>query len=205
MGFYEAQILPRVIDKVLGNESMADIRRPSLEGLQGVVLEIGFGSGPNLPLYPASVTRVLAVDPAVVGRRLAAERLARSPIPVDFIGLDGSSLPLEDASVDAALSTWTLCTIPDVDDALHEVRRVLKPGGSLHFLEHGLAADPKVAARQRRFTPVQRKVAGGCHLDRDIAALVAAAGFDVVALQRFTIAGPKTMSSMYSGVATAPS
>lgn len=204
MGFYEAQVLPRVMDRVLGNDGMADVRRPSLQGLEGVVLEIGFGSGPNLPLYPDAVTRVLAVDPAVVGRKLAEKRLAASPIPVEFIGLDGTSLPLDDASVDSALSTWTLCTIPRVDLALREVGRVLKPGGSLFFLEHGLAADPKVAARQRRFTPLQRKIAGGCRLDRDIGALVADAGFDVVRLKNFSISGPKTMSYMYTGIATKP-
>jgi len=147
---------------------------------------------------------VLAVDPAIVGRKLAEKRLTASSIPVEFIGLDGTSLPLEDASVDSALSTWTLCTIADVDTALEEVRRVLRPGGSLFFLEHGLAAEAKVAARQRRFTPLQRRIAGGCHLDRDIGALIADAGFDVVRLKNFSISGPKTMSYMYTGIATKP-
>ena len=204
VGFYEAQVLPRVIDKVLGNDAMAEVRRPSLQGLHGVVLEIGFGSGPNVPLYPDAVTKVLAVDPAVVGRRLAERRIRESPIPVEFVGLDGSSLPIDDASVDCALSTWTLCTIPDVEVALAEVRRVLPPGGQLFFLEHGLATDPRIAARQRRFTPIQRKIAGGCHLDRDIGALVAEAGFDLDRLKTFTISGPKTMSFLYTGVATKP-
>jgi SAM-dependent methyltransferase len=192
------------MDKVLGNAGMAEVRRPSLQGLHGVVLEIGFGSGPNVPLYPGSVTKVLAVDPAVVGRRLAERRIAASPIPVEFIGLDGSALPLEDRSVDCALSTWTLCTIPDVEAALAEIRRVLPPGGQLFFLEHGLAMDAKVAARQRRLTPIQRKIAGGCHLDRDIGALVAGAGFELDRLENFSIAGPKTMSFMYTGVASKP-
>ena len=204
MGFYENQVLPRVIDKVLGNDDMAKVRAKSLVGLAGVVLEIGFGSGPNVPLYPAEVTKVLAVDPAVVGRRLAEARVAASPIPVEYVGLDGARLPVDDESVDAVLSTWTLCTIPDVATALAEARRVLRPGGGLFFLEHGLSDDDRIARRQRRFNPIQKKVAGGCHLDRDIEALVVDAGFEVERLKRFVIAGPKIMSCMYSGVARKP-
>lgn len=201
MGLYEDQVLPRVIDKVCGNAQMAKVRRPALEGLSGRVLELGFGSGPNIGLYPAEVTEVLAVDPAVVGRKLAAKRLARNPIPVDFIGLDGQVLPLEDHSVDAALSTWTLCTIPDSHAALAEVRRVLRPGGRFHFLEHGLSDDPWIAARQHRWNSLQQRIAGGCNLDRDIAALVRDAGFTLERCATFRIDGPKIMSCMYSGVA----
>lgn len=204
MGFYENQVLPRAIDKMLGNADMQKVRAKSLVGLAGVVLEIGFGSGPNVPLYPVEVTKVLAVDPAVVGRTLAAKRVAASAIPIEYVGLDGSRLPMGDDSVDSVLSTWTLCTIPDVGTALAEARRVLKPGGALFFLEHGLSEDEKVARRQRRFNPIQKKVAGGCNLDRDIDALVREAGFEVERMKRFVIAGPKIMSCMYSGVARNP-
>lgn len=204
MGFYERRILPRVIDLTCGNRRMDKIRRPSVAGLHGTVLEIGFGSGPNVPLYPAAVERVLAVEPSERGRELAAPRLDRSDVPVVFIGLDGQAIDLPDDSVDSALSTWTLCSIPDAVAALDEVARVLRPGGELFFLEHGLSTDPRIAARQHRYTPIQRRIAGGCHLDRDIGALVEASGLELRSVETFTVAGPKSASFLYAGRATAP-
>lgn len=202
MGFYEEQVLPRAIDLLCGNAAMADVRRPVVAGLSGTVLEIGFGSGPNVGLYPPDVERVLAVDPAIVGRRLAERRRVAHPDPiVEYVGLDGAHLDLPDGSVDHALSTWTLCTIPDVQSALAEVRRVLRPGGSLHFVEHGLADEPNVRRWQHRLEPVQKRVAGGCHLTRDIPELLQQAGFRIERLARFQLAGPKVMSAMWSGVA----
>jgi ubiquinone/menaquinone biosynthesis C-methylase UbiE len=204
VSFYEEQILPRVIDVLLGNRRMAKLRRRTLEGLSGTVVELGFGSGPNVPLYPPTVERVLAVDPSLTGRRLAARRLAASPVPVEFVGLDGEHLPLDDDSVDAALSTWTLCTIPHADVALQEVHRVLRPGGRFHFLEHGLCPDPRVAARQHRFNGLQRRIAGGCNLDRDIGRLVGDSPLEVESLSTFFIQGPKILSWMYAGTAVKP-
>ncbi len=201
MGVYEDQVLPRVINVMLGGKEIGELRRRALSGLAGSVVELGFGSGTNVPFYPPSVDRVYAVDPAVVGRKLAAKRLAASRVPVEFVGLDGATIPLDDSSVDAALSTWTLCTIPDVEAALAEVRRVLRPGGQLVFLEHGLSDDPRVARRQHRFDGIQQRVAGGCHLDRDPAALIAASGMTIEAVETFTVAGPKIMSFMYAGAA----
>jgi ubiquinone/menaquinone biosynthesis C-methylase UbiE len=201
VGFYEDQVLPRVIDVALGNKKIGKLRRRALEDLSGTVVEIGFGSGTNVPYYPAAVERVYAVDPAVVGRTLAAKRIAASRVPVEFVGLDGAVIPLADASMDNALSTWTLCTIPNVDEALREIRRVLRPGGHLVFLEHGLSDDPRVARRQHRFNPIQQRIAGGCLLDRDPGALIAAAGFEVERVDRFVISGPKIMSYMYAGTA----
>lgn len=204
MGFYERQILPRAIDRLCGNSTMAKIRRPTVDQLHGTVLELGFGSGPNVPLYPAAVDRVLAVDPSEVGRNLARKRLERSDVPVDFVGLDGQAIDVADDCADTALSTWTLCTIPDAVAAVREVARILRPGGAFLFLEHGRSTDPRIAARQHRYTPIQKRIAGGCHLDRDIAAIVQEAGFELRQLDTFTVAGPKSASFMYAGRAVAP-
>jgi ubiquinone/menaquinone biosynthesis C-methylase UbiE len=183
---------------------MQRVRRPALEGLSGVVLELGFGSGPNVPLYPAGVERVLAVDPSPVAFRLARRHLASSPVPVEPVGRDGARLDLPDDSVDSVLTTFTLCTIPDVSAALAEARRVLRPGGRLFYLEHGLTPDPGVARSQARFEAVQKRLAGGCHLTRDIEALVVGAGFELERSARFDVRGPKTQSHLYSGAAVAP-
>jgi ubiquinone/menaquinone biosynthesis C-methylase UbiE len=144
---------------------------------------------------------VLAVDPATVGRALAARRVAASPVPVDYVGLDGQRLPLEAERVDHVLVTWTLCTIPDVAGALQEIRRVLRPGGRLHFAEHGRAPDPGVARWQDRLTPLQRRWAGGCHLNRPIDRLVEAGGFELASLETFYARGPRVMAYVYEGVA----
>ena len=155
-----------------------------------------------MPHYPSDVNRVLAVDPALVGRKLAAGRVSASPVPVEYVGLDGASLPLESATIDHVLVTWSLCTIPEVDEALAEVYRILRPGGQLHFVEHGLAPEPQVAKWQDRLTPLQRRVAGGCHLNRPIDHLIEGAGLAVIELDTYQLGGPKPMSYMYEGVAT---
>ena len=202
MGFYENQVLPRLVDVVLRRSDFVEMRQRAAVGLSGEVLEVGFGSGLNVPYYPPTVERVRAVDPATVGRKLAAERVAASPVPVEYVGLDGEELPLEDHSVDHALTTWTLCTIPEVDRALAEIRRVLRPGGALHFVEHGLSPDAKVARWQDRLTPLNRRLAGGCHLNRPIKDLLANAGFQVSRLDNYYVRGLKSQSYMYEGVAT---
>jgi ubiquinone/menaquinone biosynthesis C-methylase UbiE len=166
------------------------------------VLEVGFGSGRNVPHYPSSVARVRAVDPATAGRRLAAKRLAASAVPVEFVGLDGADLPVDDASVDHVLTTWTLCTIPDVDRALAEMRRVLRPGGAVHFIVHGRSPDAGVARWQDRLNPIQRRAFGGCHLNRPIDALLERAGLVVSPLKTFYGKGPKAFGYLYEGVAT---
>ncbi len=201
MGVYEDRILPRCIDVLLG-KPMEVTRARVAAGLSGEVLEVGFGSGRNVPHLPPSVTRLLAVDPAVVGRRLAADRIAASPVPVEFVGLDGQSLPVEDESVDHVLVTWSLCTIPDVERALGEVHRVLRPGGSLHFVEHGRSPKPSAARLQDRMTPVWRRVAGGCHLNRPIPELLAAAGLTVERLDSYRAGGPEIVGRMFEGRAT---
>jgi len=207
VGFWTDQVVPRCTDKMLGSSAVMKLRRRAVDSLAGEVVEIGFGSGLNVPLLPAEVTRLYAVDPSLVGRKLAEDRVQASPVRIDFVGLDGAHLPLDDASVDGALSTFTLCTIPDVTSALSEVRRVLRPGGTFHFLEHGLCPDPAVARTQHRFNGVQQRLCGGCHLDRPIDALVREAGFEIDELDHDSMPGPKFMlpwGYLYEGVARRP-
>ena len=202
VGFYREQVLPRVINVTCGSSIARPLRERVCAGLTGEVLEIGFGSGLNVPFYPPAVTEVSAVEPAGLGWRLAAKRVEASPVPVRRAGLDGQALPFADDSFDSALSTWTLCTIPDPGAALRELLRVLRPGGTFHFLEHGLAPDENVRRWQRRLAPVQRRVAGGCDLTRQAVDLLAAAGFTVVEVDRFYEPGaPKVMAAMTLGVA----
>ena len=205
MGFYNERVLPRLIDKVCNMGEAKDLRTRVCAGLHGEVLEIGFGSGLNVPHYPAAVTTVHAIEPADLGWKLAAKRLAASTTRVERSGLDGQSLPLPDDSCDTALSTWTLCTIPDVATALSEVRRVLKPGGTFHFVEHGLAPDEKVQKWQHRMEPLEKKVAGGCHFTRQIADLITNAGFEITELDVFYEKGaPKLAGADSLGVAVSP-
>ena len=158
-----------------------------------------------MPFYSAAVVGVAAIEPADLGWKLARKRLAATSIPVQRSGLDGQSLPLPDDSCDTALSTWTMCTIPDIAVALREVRRVLKPGGTLHFVEHGLAPDEKVARWQHRLEPMQKRVFGGCHLTRSIAALLVDAGFTITEVDVFYEKGaPKVLGADTLGVALSP-
>jgi ubiquinone/menaquinone biosynthesis C-methylase UbiE len=201
VGFYVERVLPRLTNAMLGSRSLGKFRARVASGLEGEVLEIGFGSGLNVPHYPAAVTRVLAVDPSALARDLAAERIAASSVPVDHVGLDGERLPLPDASVDHALTTWTLCSIPDVELALREIHRVLRPGGELHFIEHGLSPDATVARWQHRLTPIQRRVAGGCHLNRDVGRLIRQSPLEVVRLASYYLHRPRPYGYTYEGVA----
>jgi len=205
MGFYSDQVLPRIVSGVGGMKTTYPLRERVCDGLEGEVVEIGFGSGVNVPFYPDSVRRVAAVEPADVGWKLAAKRLRASSIPVERSGLDGQSLPFEDASFDTALSTWTMCTIPDIEQALAELRRVLKPGGTLHFVEHGLAPDERVRRWQHRLEPVQKRLFGGCHLTREIPDLLRDAGFEIAQLDVFYEDGaPKFLAADSLGAAISP-
>ena len=204
MGIYAEQVLPRMINVACGMRSSNPLRSRVCEGLHGQVVEIGFGSGHNVPFYPAAVTGVAAIEPADLGWKLAGKRLAASAVAVARSGLDGQSLPLPDDSCDTALSTWTLCTIPDAAVALGELRRVLRPGGTLHFVEHGLAPDENVQRWQHRLEPMQKRLFGGCHLTRSIADLLSDAGFEIAEVDVFYEKGaPKFLAAYSLGVAVA--
>ena len=202
IGLYGEQVLPRIVNVACGATKVEPLRRRVCDGLEGDVVELGFGSGLNVPFYPDSVTRVAAIEPTDVGWKLAEKRLRATSVPVERSGLDGQSLPFEDDCFDAALSTWTLCTIPNVAAALSEVRRVLKPGGTLHFVEHGLAPDERVRRWQHRLEPVQKRLFGGCHLTRPVVELLKVAGFTITDVDVFYEKGaPKTLGADSLGTA----
>ena len=191
MGFYSTHIVPRFIDKALGTPAMQEGRNAVAAGLSGTVLEIGFGSGLNVASYPPEIELVYAVEPALTARKIAVPRIAASPIPIQYAGLHGETVAHDDNSCDGALCTITLCTIPGVEQALAELRRVLKPGGRFHFLEHGLAPDAKTQTWQRRLDPLEKRLADGCHLTRDPVELVRAAGFELEFVHSEYTKGPK--------------
>jgi SAM-dependent methyltransferase len=200
MSWWNDQVVPRLVDLALGTGEVHSLRERVCRGLTGDVLEIGFGSGLNLEHLPSTVERVAAVEPSDVAWEIARRKhVATAAVPVVRAGLDGEALGLGDESVDTALSTFTLCTIPHVETALQQVHRVLRPGGAFHFLEHGLAPDRRVVRWQRRLAPVQYHLFGGCHLDRPISELVAGSGLEIDALETFYFRGPKTIGSLYLG------
>lgn len=204
MGWYERWLVPRIINKALDTKPARETRARVVSGLSGDVLEIGFGSGLNLPHLPDTVTSLRGVDPSGEAAKLAARRIAAATVDVELIGLDGQNLPLPDNSVDAVLSTWTLCTIPDAVAAVREVRRVLRPGGTLHFVEHGRADDAGVLKWQNRLNGFQQRIAGGCNLNRDISAIITDGGMTISKLERYWApAEPKPFGSMYEGIAVA--
>jgi ubiquinone/menaquinone biosynthesis C-methylase UbiE len=203
MGFYENQILPRIIDVVCGLKMVHKERHKTVEGVHGRVLEVGFGSGLNLPHYTNAVERLVALDPSEVGKKLAEPRMERAEFPIEHLALKGEDIPAEDASFDSVVTTFTLCTIPDAPRALAQMRRVLKPGGKLYFCEHGSAPDPEVRKWQERFNGFQQLAFGGCHLNRKIDELVMGAGFQIEKLETYYVpATPKVVGFLYRGCAT---
>ncbi|MBK8459978.1 MAG: methyltransferase domain-containing protein [Micropruina sp.] len=183
----------RLVDLVLNEPLVGSWRRGTCAAVSGRVLEIGFGSGANLAHYGPLVSEVLAVDPSDDGWLLAADRVAAFGRPVNRVGTTAELLALPDGSADAVVSTWTLCSIPDLGQALAEARRVLKPGGALHFAEHSLHPNPRVQRIARAIQPLWGRVSGGCHIDRDLPALLAEAGWTVPELHaRQVLGGPAT-------------
>jgi ubiquinone/menaquinone biosynthesis C-methylase UbiE len=202
MGFYQDQLLPRMQDKVMGRNAMGDVRVRTCAGLSGQVVEVGFATGLNARYYPPEVTKIFAVEPSEVCMRLAEPRIAGTQTPVELAGLTGEHLDLPTEEFDAVLSTWTLCTIPNLVAALEELRRVLKPGGALHFVEHGHAPDPNIAHWQQRIEPINMKLAGGCHLTRQIDKSIENAGFRMEHLDSYYINGePKPFGYTFEGTA----
>jgi SAM-dependent methyltransferase len=200
MGFYADRFLPRFQDTTMDVRRLRALRARTCAGLHGQVVELGFGTGLNTAHYPSDVAAIFAIEPSARCVELAAPRIAASPAPVTIAGLTGERLDLPDGEFDAVLTTWTLCTIPDLHAALAEARRVLRPGGSIHFVEHGHAPDPAVARWQRRIEPVHKRIFGGCHLTRDIAAELTQAGFVLDHLDTFYMAKtPKLFGYTYQG------
>jgi ubiquinone/menaquinone biosynthesis C-methylase UbiE len=187
------------MDRVLDTPEVSARRAKVCQGLHGRVLEIGFGSGLNLSHYPAEVTEIFVVEPSASAMRLAEPRISSVSTKVAHVGIDGAQLDMPDRSVDCVLSSYTLCTIPDVDAALLEIHRVLKPEGELHFLEHGRAPTESVRRWQRRVHPIHTRIAGGCHLDRPIDELISHAGLSIRDLETGYGDGPRPFSYLYRG------
>jgi ubiquinone/menaquinone biosynthesis C-methylase UbiE len=199
MSFYRRYILPRLLDLSMRSGRLSPYRQRVVSLARGRVLEIGIGSGLNLPFYTSSATEILGLDPDPKLLGMASRRA--SSLPAAIIGGSAESIPLRDASVDSVVATWTLCSIPNVLAALREMRRVLKPGGQLFFVEHGLAPDQGIERWQHRLTPMWKAIAGGCHLDRSIPALIRSAGFEIARLQTGYMPGPRPITFMYEGSA----
>jgi ubiquinone/menaquinone biosynthesis C-methylase UbiE len=203
MGFYAQVVVPLLCDFGLDRPFVARYRRELLAHAGGSILEVGFGTGLNLPHYPPHIRKLTAVDPNVGMYRRARRRIKQAGIEVDRRLLGGERLPFEGGSFDCVVSTFTLCSIEEVAPALREVYRVLKPGGKFLFLEHGLSPEPKVRKWQRRLNRLQMRLAGGCRLDRDMRALVSAQPFASVRADEFySEKTPKTHGYLYRGLAT---
>lgn len=204
MGWYQRHVLPKLIDLACSQKPMNELRSRYVPGASGAVLEVGIGSGLNLPHYSRQVTSITGVDPAAELTGMARERASRLSVPVDVLSVSGERIPADDASFDSVVCTWTLCSIPNVYAALREMRRVLKPGGRLYFIEHGRAPDAGVERWQRRIEPLWKPLAGGCHLTRKADELIADAGFRLTKLDSGYQPGPKFAAFMTHGVAERP-
>lgn len=201
MGFYNDVILPRLIDLAMRNKQLVPFRERVIGAAEGRVLEIGVGSGKNLPFYRTPAREVLALEPAARLVTMARSAPRATGMPISFLEASAEAIPLDHHSVDTIVTTWTLCSIPQAAAALAEMRRVLRPGGKLLFAEHGLAPDAGVRRWQDRLTPVWRRIGGGCHLNRPIRALIEGVGFRIERIETGYIPGPKPMTFMYEGSA----
>lgn len=201
MGFYSRYILPHIIDLAMRNRETTRLRAAWIPQAQGEVLEVGIGSGLNLPFYSSQIQHVYGLDPSLELQRMARKRAAAG-MRVDFLPQTAEErFQLADASIDTIVMTWTLCSIPNADKALQQMKRVLKPSGQLLFIEHGRSDDSGVAAWQDRLTPLWKPIGGGCHLNRKVDELIRAAGFEITELKTFYLPGPRPMTYTYQGSA----
>jgi ubiquinone/menaquinone biosynthesis C-methylase UbiE len=204
MGWYSRYVLPKLIDVACGQKPMRKLRSRYVPRARGDVLEIGIGSGHNLPHYGADVTSITGLDPAAEITALARDRAAALSVPVRMLQVSGEDIPADDARFDSVVCTWTLCSIPNVYAALREMRRVLKPGGQLYFIEHGRAPEARVVRWQRWIEPLWKPIGGGCHLTRQADELIRDAGFRIAELDCGYQPGPKFAAFMTHGVAERP-
>jgi ubiquinone/menaquinone biosynthesis C-methylase UbiE len=203
MGIYSRWILPRVLELAMSHKAVMRERRPTLADARGEVLEIGFGTGLNLEFYPTTVERLTVLDPAEMLTSRVNRRIAAAPVPVHVERCRAEKLSFDAGRFDCVVTTWTLCSIPDAQAALGEIRRVLRPGGRYLFIEHGRSADPRIARRQDRLDWWHGLIAGGCHVNRPIDELITGGGFNVEKLDRFDMAGtPRYLAPQYRGVAS---
>ena len=201
MGLYSDIILPRLCDLAMRNKRLVPIRERLIGAAEGRVLEVGIGSGLNLPFYRPPVREVLALEPAAKLVTMARRASRATSMPVSFLEASAEAIPLHDHCVDTIVTTWTMCSIPQAAAALADMRRVLRPGGKLLFVEHGLAPDEGVRRWQDRLTPAWRRFSGGCHLNRPIRSLIEDAGFRIDRIETGYLPGPKPMTFMYEGSA----
>lgn len=202
MGLYAKYVLPRLIDLAMRNKDTIPLRAESVPRAQGDVLEIGIGSGLNLRFYSSAVHHVYGVDPSIELQKMASNRMSAARFPVTFFKQSAEDpIPLPDSSIDTILMTWSLCSIPNPAAALQQMRKVLKPDGSLIFVEHGRSADARVSAWQDRITPFWKRIGGGCHLNRKVDDLIRSAGFDIMEQKNFYLPGPRPVTYTYQGVA----
>lgn len=199
MTFYDRFVLPRLLDWAMRQDQLAPYREETIKAARGLVLEIGVGSGLNLPIYGAAVDQVYGIDPSPELLNPASKRIADASVPVSLVRASAELLPFAAAAFDTLVMTWTLCSIPNPGAALSEMRRVLKPAGQLLFVEHGLSSEPGIIRWQHRLTPFWKRIGGGCHLDRKMDDLIRAAGFQVEALETGYMKGPKPWTFMYQG------
>jgi ubiquinone/menaquinone biosynthesis C-methylase UbiE len=202
MSFYQRRVLPCLVHLAMRQKQLLPFRRQVIGGAEGRILEIGIGSGLNLPLYGSVARSVIGLEPSPELLRMARRRAAGISVPVEFLETSAEAIPLDAGSVDAVVTTWTLCTIPDAPRALAEMRRVLKPGGALLFVEHGRAPEPGVARWQNRLDPLWSRFAGGCHLNWKIDDLISGSGFRIDRLEHARMPGPRTHGFLYEGRAT---